>query len=191
MTTSIKNIILFATIIIGMASCSNEAIEEVLSASSVTERVDIKISGDNELYINEQSKESDSNMDLVSFDNGGNTFGFEVRLDNDQVLKITIQDNNMTNVARQAGSFNIVNVNDMADRSRFVVMDIEDASTEGVKTYSTNHMNNTNAIVDAFSIVDYNMNTKEILCKINNVEMKDSNNNTIKIEGTFKGAINY
>ena len=195
MTTSIKNIILFAVIIIGFASCSTDGIEEIMSANNVTERVDIKITGDTHQYINEQSQESDATMDLVDFNFYGNTsnkFGFEVRLDNDLVLRITIQDDNMTSPWEQEGVFDVFAAQELNDKTRFVIMDVIDNSIGEVKTYSSNNISNSHAILNAFSIVEYNNTSKEILCRIDNVDLVDnSTDNTITINGTFKGAINF
>ncbi len=196
MTTSIKNIILFAVIAISFASCSTDGIEAIISADHVTERVDLLISGDNDEYIYEQSQQSDASIDLVDFNHfqSSSDFSFEVRLSNDKTLNVILHDENSANPWSQEGiAFDVFAKQVLNDKSRYVTFEMIDNSISETRTYTSNHISNHHAILNAFSIQEYNYIDKEILCRMNDVQLIDINNsdNQLTLNGTFKGAITF
>ena len=196
MTTSIKNIFFFTLIVITFASCSTDGIEEIISANNVTERVDIKITGETDQYIYEENEQSDASIDLVDFESYGqvsNTFGFQVRLNGDKILNVTVQDDQVSNSWEQNGaSYDVFAAQDLNDKSRYVIFELTDNSIGETRVYSSNNINNSTAIINAFSIQEYNNNQKEILTRISHVDLvEDNTGETITLNGTFRGAITF
>ncbi len=195
MRESIKHIIIIAIIAGVFASCSTE-IEVTDTASQVTERVDIKISGDQNQFIYEQSMESDASTDLVNFEflgNPSNKFGFEVKLEEDVVLKVTIYDVTAENPWTQVESpFGVFAAQENNTKRRYAIFQIMNSIGE-MKMFSSSTTSNNFPNIDAFTIQEYDNSKKEMLCRISNVKLFDESDtsNDITINGTFKGAITF
>ncbi len=195
MKNSIKNLIICALITTFFASCSTD-IEEINSANDVTERVDLKITGDQDQYIYEQSMESDASIDLVSFNflgNPSNSFGFQVQLEANVVLNVAIYDVIAENPWNQVQSpFGVFAAQDINTKRRYAIFEMINSDGE-TQVFTSSVTNNNFLNIDAFTIQEYDNNNKEILCKISDVKLFNTSNsdNYITINGTFRGAITF
>ena len=197
MKTSIKNIILFAFIAAAFASCSTDGIEPIASANDVIERVDIKITGSTNQYIYDESIQSDANIDLVDFDFSGNpsdNFGFVVQLGPDRILKVMTSDNyNPDHWTLTGQSFDVFAAQDIDDKYRYAIIEVIDRTGSEIKTYTTNRISNDHPVLHTFTIQNYSNDRKEILCRLDNATLVEAanTNNSITLNGTFKGAITF
>ncbi len=197
MKTIFKQIALLALAIGLFTYCSTDILEEANLADSVTERIDIKITGDQDHFFYTQSIESDASIDLVSYDYYGNpsdVFGFEIRLEANRVLKVTIHNDGVTNPWEEVGMAYAVSTNqNQINKERYAIFEMIDSNGESQSFSSANNDNTSSSIINAFVIQEFNYNSKEILCRINNVNLFgiENSNGEIIVNGTFRGAVTF
>ena len=195
MKTSITKIILFLAVITFFASCSDDTVPPL--ASEVTERVDMLLSGDEDIYIYEQSIEAETGNDLVKFDLSNlnnSTFGYEIKISESTVLKIKMYDSESNEpYARVGVSYSQYAKQDLNDKSRYVTIEMIDMTASETVVYTSNIISNDQANIDVFSVQKYDFWEKEMLCRISNIKMYNANNydDVLTITGTFRGGYHF
>ena len=180
-----------------IVSCSTDSIEAVADASEVLERVDMQIEGDINMDIFQTSLESENQVDLVQYDYLGgftNSINFEIELEHGYLLKINLVNDHAIDLYRHVGlPYNLYAAQELDDKDMYVIMSV--AKSNGFETpdFTSLVVGNHGVSINAFTIVDCNYFTKEMLCRIENVILRNPFNldNSITLNGTFRGAVTF
>ncbi len=183
--------------ILFFASCCTDSVEAEADANEVLERIDIQVDGDLNLDVYKSSLEKDNVIDLIRYNYFGQASnGFEIKLalDLGYTLRIRMYHHQLSNIANQVNiPYDLHVTQELDDKLQYVIMDVQNSDNAEAPDYTSMVIGNQGVFVNAFSIVDYNYMTKEVLCRINHVVLHNQfdYDRTINMVGTFRGAITF
>ena len=188
---------LVAAIILFSATCSTSSIEDMANAQNVSERIDLKLTGEVEMDINEQSLQGDVSRDLINYviSSPAEEINFTVELSSEYNLAIRMYNRDLISLSQQIGlGYEIYDTHvtqELDDKSKYVIISLQDDKDGEISNYTSMVIGNHGVQVNAFTVDEYDFFTKEMLCRLNNVTLRNQNNSqeTINIIGTFRAAI--
>lgn len=193
-----NRIIIAALAIMSLASCSTE--EAIFTSDEViVERIDMTIdpvnSSDKE-YIFLQSLDGQEDLvDYNYFGDGANSIEFKINLGQDRILIIKMLNREQANPWMYEGeSYNIYATQNHEDKTRYITAELMLGNQE--PTFLTNNGNSFPGIahLDVFRILSVDLAKKEIHCRLIDlpmVDVRDNDEETILISGTFRGSLSF
>ncbi|MEZ5003744.1 MAG: hypothetical protein R2730_11995 [Chitinophagales bacterium] len=195
----IQPTILAISLMMVVSSCSKEEAIK-LSPEQVTERIDMVIEGNDREYVYKQSQESDPTEDLITYNYYGlsaNNIDFKINLSEDRTLTIQLTNKSLVSPWEHANtSYSIYPAQDEDDKVKFIRAKLETKSEGNISNYVSNYSNEfpLSPNLNAFTIVEYNLEKSEMLCRLNNITIVPENGNedeAITITGTFRGSLSF
>ncbi len=192
----LKQIPLLIALFAMMIACSDD-IDQIIMPEQVIERIDLKISGHSEMYVYEQSLQNKTENDLVDYNYHGpvsTNFDILIQLEDGYELKVRMYNIETINLTEEVGiPYDLFVTQDLDDKTKYVRMDVKNMVNEEAPLYTNSIVGNHGATLNAFSITSFDYPKKEILCRVNQVELRNNveHEKTILINGTFKGAITF
>ncbi|MEZ5008532.1 MAG: hypothetical protein R2753_10335 [Chitinophagales bacterium] len=179
-------------------SCSTDEIAPTTDASKVMERIDIKIVGEDTEYFYNESLQAEASNDLVAYNFYGNQsekIDFIVKIDEFRTLVVKVSNKLNPNPWEVIDTYGTFTPQDQDDKYKHATIELIDNQNSENSKYVSNVGENIpqGGFLDVFRIEKYSVANKETLCRLKNIvlyQLEDPNN-TIIIDGTFRGALTF